>query len=97
MIVFKKRFVNKLLKLENWLISEFGEKTARDIIEKIHFSIHQANTFPSPGRRTSIPEIRSLFIPPYIRIYFTRNQENFIVLNMYDLRQNPSKNKYDII
>jgi hypothetical protein len=52
MIVFKKRFVNKLLKLENWLISEFGEKTARDIIEKIPFSIHQANKLPSPGRRT---------------------------------------------
>lgn len=95
MMVFRKRFLIKLQKLEEWLLKEFGEKVTVEIIERIGGSINRASMFPSPGRNTAVYGVRSIFIAPYLRIYFTRKGDKFIVLNMYDMRQNPRKNRYE--
>ncbi len=95
MIVFRKRFVNKLQNLEQYLLSEFGPVVTKKFIDRMGNAIQRAALLPNPGRSTAIPGIRSIFIPPYIRVYFTKRAEKTIVLNMYDMRQDPKKNMYE--
>jgi hypothetical protein len=68
MIVFRQRFKNKALKLDQYLREEFGETIADSLLKKVNVITRLLIKLPESGRKTKIEGIRSKLIPPYIRI-----------------------------
>ena len=95
MIVFRKRFLNKALKLDKYLREEFGLIVAEHFLDNIERTTRLLEAYPELGRQTKVHGIRSKLIPPYVRIYYTIKKGNIEVLNMYDMRQAPIKNIYE--
>jgi plasmid stabilization system protein ParE len=95
MIVFRQRFKNKALKLDQYLHEEFGETVANRFLEKVNIITQLLIKLPELGRKTKIEGIRSKLIPPYTRIYYSFKKGRLEILNMYDVRQSPKKNMYE--
>lgn len=95
MIVFRQRFLNKALKHDQYLRQEFGVAIADKFLEKVKFTARLLLKQPEIGRKTKVTGIRSKLIPPYVRIYYSYRNGKLEVLNMYDMRQSPKKNKYE--
>ena len=48
-VVFKKRFINKLVKVQTYLENEWGDKVARDFLNRIDERINLLKKFPNLG------------------------------------------------
>ena len=92
-IIYKKRFVNKLLKLLDYLKTEWGENVANTFISKLQKRLQTLSKQPYIGVSSSvIKTVRSILITKHNRL-FCRIKDNTIeVINMYDTRSNPKKN-----
>lgn len=93
-IIFKKRFRNKLEKLLIYLENDFcyliAQRFARQLDKK--FTVLQQQ--PLIGRRSvSFKEIRSIPAGKHNRIYYRIENNKIIVLNLYDTRIKPNKNR----
>jgi Txe/YoeB family toxin of Txe-Axe toxin-antitoxin module len=94
-IIFKKRFINKLLKVLTYLEMEWSHNVAANFLKKIDLRITQLSKQPFTGIASEKMEsIRSVFITRHNRVYYKVKGEKVIVLNMYDTRMNPKKKKY---
>jgi plasmid stabilization system protein ParE len=94
-IVLKKRFTKKLVKLLAYLEKEWSHKVAASFLQKIDLRIKQLSGQPLTGISSAVlKDVRSVFITRYNRVYYKVKGNKVIVLNMYDTRMNPKKNKY---
>ncbi len=92
-IVFKKRFANKLEKVLLYLENEFGYLVAKRFAGLLDKKFKTLAENPYIGQPSlSFTQIRSL-IAGKNRIYYRIEKEKIIIINMYDIRINPLKNK----
>lgn len=95
-IIYKKRFSNKLIKLLQYLEKEWGQKAAIEFLSKIEKRTDTLKEQPFIGKPShQKPEIRTILITKYNRIYYKFHNNTVIILNMFDTRRNPKKNPYD--
>ena len=94
-IVYKKRFLNKLLSLLDYLKSEWGDAVADQFIVKLQSRLQTLSEQPFIGApSTTIKSVRSILVTRQNRLFY-RIKDNVIeVINMYDTRSNPKKNPY---
>ena len=93
-IVFKKRFQNKLEKLLVYIEQEFGLLVAQKFADHLHEKLTTLQRYPSIGQQSlSHEKVRSLLIGNHNRLYYTTVSKKIIVLNIYDTRINPKRNK----
>ena len=94
-VVYKKRFLNKLLSLLDYLKSEWGDAVADQFIVKLQSRIQTLSEQPFIGApSTAIKSVRSILVTRQNRLFY-RIKDNVIeVINMYDTRSNPKKNPY---
>jgi hypothetical protein len=77
-VIFKKSFINNLVKVQVYLEKEWGEETAIKFLKKIDNRINMLKSYPNSGINSAkIPGIRG-----------------FIILNLYDTRSNPAKRAF---
>lgn len=94
-IVLKKRFLNKLNKLLIYLESEWGHHVAKKFLDKIDKKLEDLSHYPYMGIQSEkVPDVRSILIIRYNRLYYRIAVNTIIVLNLYDTRRNPEKNPY---
>jgi plasmid stabilization system protein ParE len=94
-IIYKKRFLNKLLKLLDYLRSEWGNKVADKFIIKLQNRLTTLSKQPFIGTPSITVElVRSILITRHNRIFYRVKGNVIEVINMYDLRSNPKKNPY---
>ncbi len=94
-VIYKKRFINKLYKLLQYLEKEWSQKTAVGFLKRMDNRIEILKTRPFIGKASiAKPEVRTLLITKRNRLYYKFNNNNIIILNMYDTRKNPKKNPY---
>lgn len=93
-IIFKKRFRNKLEKLLVYIAKEFGLAIAKRLSMQLE---KKFDTFQKPlfigANSTSIKGVRSIQLGKQNRIYYRFEKDKIIVLNMYDTRIIPVRNK----
>ena len=94
-IVYKKRFVNKLLKLLDYLKREWSGQIADDFIVKLQNRLQTLSGQPYIGApSTAIQSVRSILVTRQNRVFY-RIKDNVIEeINMYDTRSNPKRNPY---
>ncbi len=93
-IIEKKRFTNKLFKLLEYLEKEWGHKVAANFFAKIKAHLNLLSNQPYIGQLESKKNIRSILITKHNRLYYRVEGSSIEVLNMYDTRMKPKKNKY---
>lgn len=94
-VVYKKRFSNKLIKLLHYLEKEWGAASAEKFLLRTEQRIDMLKNYPLIGKASLLkPEIRSILLSRRNRIYYKVSGDEIIIMNMYDVRQNPKKNPY---
>ena len=92
-IIYKKRLVNKLLKLLGYLKTEWGENVANTFISKLQKRLQTLSKQPYIGVSSSvIKTVRSILITKHNRLFYRIKDNTIEVINMYDTRSNPKKN-----
>lgn len=91
-LIFKKRFSSKLEKVFIYLEKEFGISIAKKFAILLDEKFKTLSENPEIGMPSSLMKVRS-FIAGKNRVYYRIEKTKIIILNMYDMRINPSKNK----
>lgn len=93
-IIFKKRFENKLRNLFLHIESEFGLLVAQKFAKQLDKKFQLLKQQPFVGQPSiNIPQVRSLHAGKHNRFYYKIEHDKVIIINMYDTRINPKKNK----
>lgn len=93
-IIFKKRFQDKLEKLLVYIEKEFGAATAKGFAQYLQRRFDALQQQPFIGVKSStIENVRSIIAGKRNRIYYRVEKNKIVVLNIYDTRSNPRKNK----
>ncbi|HEX8461400.1 MAG TPA: type II toxin-antitoxin system RelE/ParE family toxin [Segetibacter sp.] len=93
-IVFKKRFQNKLDKLLTYIDSEFGLIVAQNFASQLNNKFHFLQLQPfacTPS--ANFPNVRSILIGRYNRMYYKIESDKIVVINIYDTRIHPKRNR----
>lgn len=94
-IIYKKRFVQKLFKLLDYLNSEWSEGVADKFIDELQKRLSTLSKQPYIGAPSTVVKlVRSILITKHNRIYYRIKGNQIEVVNMYDMRINPKKNRY---
>ncbi len=94
-IVYKKRFYNKLIALLLYLEKEWNEDIAKQFIEKLDKRINTLKQQPNIGSSSqTVKNIRGILITKHNKLFYKISGSNVIILNMYDTRINPKRNRY---
>ena len=93
-IIFKKRFRHKLQNLLGYIENEFGllvaQRFARQLDKKF-ITLQQPPLIVQPS--VYIQNIRSIHAGKLNRLYYRIEGNKIIIINMYDTRINPKKNR----
>lgn len=93
-IILKKRFQSKVDELLLYLEKEFGKKGVDSFRRSLLAGMEIIKKFPESGAPTLVKNVRSFRAGKHIRVYYKVQANQLIILNIYDLRQDPSKNIY---
>ncbi len=94
-IIYTKRFSHKLFKLLDYLRSEWGEPVADKFIIELKNRLRTLSEHPFIGTPSLVIQpVRSILITKHSRIFYRIKGNQIEIINMYDTRSNPKKNKY---
>ncbi len=94
-IIYRKRYFNRLFKLLNYLEKEWNINVAETFIKQLQFKLENLEKQPFVGLPSSIlKNVRSISITKHNRIYYRIKNQKIEILNMYDTRINPKRNRY---
>jgi len=95
-ITFKKRFRSRLEQVLVYLEGEFGLLVSQKFVQQIERKFRTLEKQPFIGRRSpTFHNIRSISASRQNRIYYRIEGNKIVVLNMYDTRINPNRNKFE--
>ncbi len=93
-IIFKKRFRNKLQNLLVYIENEFGLLVAQKFAKQLDKKFITLQQQPFIGQPSiCIQNIRSIHAGKHNRLYYRIEGNKIIIINMYDTRINPKKNR----
>lgn len=93
-IIFKKRFLNKLEKLLTYIESEFGLLVAQRFAKQLDKKFQSLQLQPYAGTASvNFPNVRSILAGKHNRMYYRIESNEIVIINMYDTRINPKKNR----
>lgn len=94
-LLVKKRFTRKIISLLQYLEKEWSKKIALEFEEKLYKRMEQLISHPYMGTpSSSIKGVRSLLITKHNRLYYRIKGNKIEIMNLYDTRRNPKKNRY---
>ncbi len=86
-IVRKKRYLNKLIKVLDFLHKEWGYKAAFDFLDIIDKRVDALKHHPYIGALSGIRNTRSLHATKHNRIFYKVVKNKVIIINLYDTRK----------
>lgn len=95
-IIYKKRFVNKLVRVLDYLEKEWGGNVANAFLATLDERMNMLHKYPEIGKASAkLPAVRSILISKHNKLYYKIDGRSIVVLNKYDMRMNPKKNLYE--
>ena len=95
-IITKKRFENKVIKLLNYLATEWNDSVAINFKKILLGKLDLLATEPGIGAEvSSLKNIRSILITKHNKVYYRIEKDSIIIINMIDTRRNPKKNPFN--
>lgn len=94
-VIFKRRFINNLVKVQSYLEKEWGDEIAARFLKKIDNRINMLKAYPNSGILSEkVPGVRGLLITKHNIMFYKINCNRIIILNLYDTRSNPIKRTF---
>ncbi len=92
-VIYKIRFRKKVVKLLEYLETEWGQKVASEFLFKLESRIERLSKQPRTGIISrKIPDVRSILITYQNRLFYRIKGNKIEIINMYDTRMNPKSN-----
>ena len=83
-------------KIIGYLKKEWPLKVATTFVSTTQSRIKTLTVFPEIGRASiKSPGVRSILLTKHNKLYYKVAHSKLEILNIFDTRQNPVKNKYD--
>lgn len=94
-IKWTKNALEDYNKVVEYLIAEWPVTIAEKFVETVQTRLERLAHYPHLGIvSVKQPAIRSISISKHNRLYYRITSEVIEILNIFDTRQNPGKNKY---
>jgi plasmid stabilization system protein ParE len=94
-IISKRRYEKKLERLLIYLEDEFGLLVAKSFATKLDRKLKTLQKQPYIGKPSdTVKDVRSIMPSRHNRIYYKIFGNEIIIINMYDTRMNPRRNRY---
>jgi plasmid stabilization system protein ParE len=91
-IVWSKRAILRFDHIVSFLVSEWGEKSAKDFIIKVFDFLDTLSEFPEIGSlENKEKNIRGFTILKQVNLYYRIKDDAIILIIFFDNRQNPKK------
>ena len=95
-IIVKKRFTNKIVRLLEYLETEWNKTVADNFLKEIDRRLHTLSEQPLMGVASNDDKtVRSILITKHNRLYYRIKVNTIEIVNMYDTRTNPRRNPYN--
>lgn len=79
----------------NYLLKEWSMKIAIDFVNHLEERVYNLILFPNLGiASTKEPSIRSILITKHNRLFYQLHSTKIVILDIFDTRQDPRRNKY---
>ena len=80
----------------DYLLKEWPLNIAADFVDNLEKRVHNLTSFPNIGIASlKDPSIRSIVITKHNKLYYRTSPDKIEILDIFDTRQSPDKNKYD--
>jgi hypothetical protein len=94
-IVFSKLFLRRQKSLNKYLQQEWPQSVLIEFEKRLLTKLILIQKNPFIGSASSEQKIRKLVITKHNRLYYKiLNKNQIVLLDLFDTRQNPEKNKY---
>jgi plasmid stabilization system protein ParE len=95
-IIYKKRFLNKLLTLLDYLKNEWGQSVSEKFIIQLQKRLNTLSKHPFIGSPSNaVKSVRSILVTRQNRIFYKIEGNVIEAINMQDSRSDPNKNPYN--
>jgi plasmid stabilization system protein ParE len=93
-IVWTTRAERKFDSLLEYLLEEWGEQVTKNFARKVYSFLDLLSEFPSLGSlENEEMGIRGFTIVKQVNLFYTVKENQIILLNFFDNRQNPEKKR----
>jgi plasmid stabilization system protein ParE len=93
-IVWTKRAERKFDSLLEYLLEEWGEQVTKNFAQKVYSFLDLLSEFPGLGTIENEEKgIRGFTIVKQVNLFYTVKENQIILLNFFDNRQNPEKKR----
>jgi len=90
-----KRANKKLVKIAEYLEDEFGTSSAQTFSTRIIDFLEVLSNYPNLGTCTdNKKKIYGFVLSKHITLFYRLTNKEIIILNLFDNRTNPNKNKF---
>ena len=83
-------------KVIDYLLEDWSITLAEEFIQNTESRIETLTFFPNLGLSSDkMKNIKSIVLTKHNKLYYRISDEIITILNLFDTRQNPTKNKFD--
>lgn len=95
-IVYTKNFERSVNSTKDWLEKQWSFEVAEKFILELYELIDLISAQQKIGSVShKKKQVRRILLSRYKRIYYRVNKKTITLLDLFDTRQNPEKNKYE--
>ncbi len=95
-IITKKRYDNKIKNLLEYLLLNWNDSVAENIILKLDRTIELLSEQEKIGSKVNgLKNTRTILITKHNRLYYRIENDKLIIINLVDTRRNPQTNPFN--
>lgn len=94
-IITTKKFEKSAAKTSCWIEKEWSLASSLKFDKRIENVLNELAKNPTIGRISSKKDIRSLSVTKHNRIYFRVSENQITILDLFETKMNPERNKYE--
>ncbi len=95
-IILSKLFLNKTIKLINYLEKKWGRKVAEEFKKELDGKILQISETPDIGINSiKVFNVKRIVITKHNKLFYKIKGNTIYIITLFDTRQDPKKNKYE--
>lgn len=91
-----KLFLIKIIKLLEYLEKNWGKKVADEFKERVDKKILQLSETPNIGKDgRQVSNVKRIVITKHNKLFYMIKSKTIYLITLFDIRQDPQKNKYE--
>jgi plasmid stabilization system protein ParE len=95
-VIVNKRGAKRLMSIIDYLKENWGETVTDDFFDKVEKMLLLLEDSPFVGAPSNKdPSVRRILITKHNRMYYRVKGNTVFILNFFDTRQHPKKNRFD--